>query len=94
MTFVVQDVLSEGQHGGKHAADAQAQHTAGYEQKHMAGVEDQEQELDQDDAHLTHTHTHVPMRGCVSELSSTQSEVSVQIQTESVNTEYSQKRNV
>lgn len=53
VTFIIQHVLCESQDGGDDAADAQSQHAGTDEQKHPAGVEDQQQALDHDDPHLT-----------------------------------------
>lgn len=52
-TFVVQYIFSEGQHGGEHTADAQAQHGRPDKEEHLAAVEDQQQALDQDHSHQT-----------------------------------------
>lgn len=54
-TFVVQDVLCEGQHGREHGADAQPQHARADEEKHAAGVEDDQQEVHQYGPHLRQT---------------------------------------
>lgn len=51
-TFVVQNVLCEGQHGGEDAADAQPQHAGTHEEEHPAGVEDHQRELHQYGPHL------------------------------------------
>lgn len=55
LTFVVQNVLRERQHGGENAADAHPQHTCADEEEHPAGVEDHQQELHQYGPHLRQT---------------------------------------